>query len=837
MRSPYYFVPQVEPNDPMLKHKLPVVVCPEWGQQVSHDIPFADGISGWIDLTITNKTPLFIRDSVDHETHYKTPKGAFAIPGTSLRGMLRNVFEIASFSRIQFINEHRYSVRDLQNRDLYTGHMTEEVGAKTYQPTAQAGWLTRDSEGNWFIQPCDHWRVECTHQQSREGRADLESTFGCRFAKRVVNVSDRYDELGPAGRDPVWFTGDTSAKPYVHSRRNKLVYKVVHTLTKEQEKGQTKGWVILTGRPMERKHMDFVFAEPSTGRSLRVRKEQMEDFRFIHSDGAEQHSDTPKPNNARHFWERRDQDQNDEIPGIPVFYLLREGSLRSFGLAQMFKLAYDHSPAELNRMYLNTADPTPSKPDFAEVVFGHTRTETDESAVVDGLRGRVTIETAVSDDAEEGKAFPAILGSPKASYYPAYIRQQLSKSGKVNKRYKTYMNSDAQIAGWKRYQQKPFATPPVPTAEQKNVTVTLKPLREGATFTTRMFIHNLRPEELGGLLWCLDFGGDSKCRHQLGMGRPFGMGGVQITMTGRKLKHVVSGVTLDDSEFEQVKQTFVSYMNDWFCGEWESSEQIRDLCALATPGGGREEEFLDYMRIEPENEFTYAKKKENMFALPGPRPFDEVQQAKQERRERMKECVAKKAEEHRAKQKEDARQQAEAKRLAEEQIVAIEREILLGMTPNERIEKKCHGLNEGELWKLVQHVFPDGNALPLLGDLDLPAEPEVKAFHQWLMGHEWFADWSRGHSSEGVAGKKNLKAVYALVTGTKQIDHLSLIRDVGSDTEKLQKLVTQALDENWPKAARAEFIGVINKTLKGGRKWKKNKQAKWKESAKKLKND
>lgn len=834
IRSPYYFVPQVDPKDPMRKGELSVVVCPAWGEQVSHDLPFRKGISGWIDLTITNKTPLFIRDSLNRDSHYKIPgTEQFGIPGTSLRGMLRNVFEIASFSRLQFINSHRYSVRDLNNRHLYTNHMTDTVGAKTYRPTAQTGWLTCDDEGEWSITPCDHWRVEMTKKQTRTGRVSLEEAFTCGFGKRVVNVSDRFEELGPAGREPIWFTGDNSPKEHPHSRGSKLVYKAVHKIARKEQPNHKKGWVILTGRPMDRKHMDFIFTEPSGKSSLSVSKEQMGDFRFIHSDGNEQHSDTPRPNDSLEFWLGRYEDPNDSLPGVPVFYLLEgQTRLRSFGLAQMFKLAYNHSPKELNDAYLKQADTHSEQPDFAELVFGHIRKETEESSTVSGLKGRVTIETAVSEDAKEESSFPAILGSPKASYYPSYVRQHTNKDGRVSGNYKTYMDGDAQIAGWKRYQQKPFAKPKKPTPEQANVTVTLTPLRQGATFRTRMFVHNLLPEELGGLLWCLDFGGRKECRHQMGMGRPFGMGAVQLHIDKCKLKEVVSGTALTPDAIQEARDAFVTYMNDWFCGEWESSEQILDLVALATPGGGREEGYLDYMTIEP-NEFTSAKK--DNLALPGPRAErEDVQEQKRERWERMASCAEKKAAKAKE-QREQAAKDAEEKRQREAAAAAAqERARLVALTPAERIEERYGSLGEAELWQLVQQVFPDGKGEPLVGDLDVSVEAEVGAFQSWLLEQSIFGLWSSGESPEGVAGKKNLKAVYALVTGEEEVDYNALIAEIDTDTQKLERVIEQALQESWPKEAKKALATHIDKTLKSNKRWKKKKQSDWKDLKKAL---
>ena len=51
IRSPYNFVPVSDK-----------VFFPDWADQISHDIPFSDGVSGSLELTITAKTPLFVRN-------------------------------------------------------------------------------------------------------------------------------------------------------------------------------------------------------------------------------------------------------------------------------------------------------------------------------------------------------------------------------------------------------------------------------------------------------------------------------------------------------------------------------------------------------------------------------------------------------------------------------------------------------------------------------------------------------------------------------------------------------------------------------------------------------
>lgn len=95
--APYNFVPLNE-----------FVFVPDWGGEVSQDIPFADGEDGYIEVTWKNVSPLCIRDASGtddkkyYSMHVKMSDGSrlYFIPGSSLRGMLRNTLSVMSFGRL-----------------------------------------------------------------------------------------------------------------------------------------------------------------------------------------------------------------------------------------------------------------------------------------------------------------------------------------------------------------------------------------------------------------------------------------------------------------------------------------------------------------------------------------------------------------------------------------------------------------------------------------------------------------------------------------------------------------------------------------------------------------
>ena len=114
--APYRFVPLSS-----------LIVFPHWADQVSHDRPFSDGISGELNIQIHNTSALCVggkqERSSEHQAgkvhFYRTPDNTLAIPGTSLKGMLRNVVEIASFSRFKQVEDQKLGVRDISEANNF----------------------------------------------------------------------------------------------------------------------------------------------------------------------------------------------------------------------------------------------------------------------------------------------------------------------------------------------------------------------------------------------------------------------------------------------------------------------------------------------------------------------------------------------------------------------------------------------------------------------------------------------------------------------------------------------------------------------------------------------
>lgn len=147
------------------------VYQPEWAKEISHDHPFADGVSGSFAITITAKTPILCaagdemggndikdegkdqsKDKPKDKTFFKTPDGCYAIPGSSLRGMIRNTIEIAAFGRMAFIDkERRFGIREISGTDEINKTAQEIYIDRLDKP--KTGFLII-KDNIWSIIPC-----------------------------------------------------------------------------------------------------------------------------------------------------------------------------------------------------------------------------------------------------------------------------------------------------------------------------------------------------------------------------------------------------------------------------------------------------------------------------------------------------------------------------------------------------------------------------------------------------------------------------------------------------------------------------------------------------------
>ena len=501
VKSTYNFVPAPDEDK---------VYKPDWANKVSHDIPFSDGESGEITIKITAKTPIFIRnghskeDGENKTDRYQSFSKAmiggvekYFIPGTSIKGMIRNMVEIMGKGRLRRVSNDRYAYRDLTKGSEYMrNYKSKDV---------EAGWLY-EKDGNWFIKTCG--------KPGRISHEDIDNILGTNFRTQFLNRNPDPDYKIAKGKyDAV---GNKKLKYNFRYEQgdNKL-------LAIKDDESPEEGTIVFTGQsgkrneqrnPPSGKLYEFVF--PEVNGEIEVPKEDQKDFKFIYLD-----HDRNNISEDWKYWKAKLKNGQD----VPVFYTYKDGKLKHFGLAYMYKLPYKKSIHETAPY----SDYSFEKMDLAETIFGKVEDE--------AYKGRVMFGHAFSENAESShQVVKEILGSPRASYFPFYLDQ---KGGRLT----TYNDSNAKLRGFKRYPvHKSIKTGNYDEKQKDKVFSKFIPLKTGAEFTEKIRFHNLRKIEIGALISALTFHNHSGYSHSLGGAKPFGYGKVKIEIEGNSLKHDIA---------------------------------------------------------------------------------------------------------------------------------------------------------------------------------------------------------------------------------------------------------------------------------------------------------
>lgn len=619
IKAPFNFVP--------LSSK---VYTPEWASAISQDIPFEDQISGILDFTITAKTPVFVRNghtkeeaeearqickeveqsakeqgkpflAVLKQRLEQSPHEYFLfsrigeksfIPGTSIKGAIRNVLEIMSFGKIRVDKNAMFAQRDWDNEDLYT--------LKKQQREIKCGWLRLEKNTQNKYQ---YVLINCG-KPDRIGQKRIDEYIGGNLFRDNFSQIGRRDLSIEVTLNGKKFDPRSAAYKYELVRGHQLENLSFEEdaeysnhygrkAVKVSRNGTIRGTIVLTGQPnlckwSRPKRMDlsagkfyeFVFEEVE-GEKIIISVDEFNHFKFIY---AEQ-------------WERIQPLLHSE-KGVPVFFRLNQNRIQDLGLAYLYKLPYDNSPYGLLKKgpYTQHSD---ASLDLAECIFGYVNEE-------EKLKGRVQFSNAYTEGEEQPLNGGSLvtLSSPKPSYYPIYIKQE-GQNGKVNQ-YKTY--NDGILSGWKRYPVKREVTPG--SLDNLELDTVLFPLPEGTVFKGKIRFHNLKEVEIGALLSALTFHNSNDCYHQLGQGKPYGYGKVSIHCQ-------FSDPALEERKMEFMMK-FEQEISQQLEIDWSSSPEMKELFTMAHHGVLADEVLLEYMHMDTDktkNEFLNAKQQKEFLEL------------------------------------------------------------------------------------------------------------------------------------------------------------------------------------------------------------------------------
>ena len=219
------------------------------------------------------------------------------------------------------------------------------------------------------------------------------------------------------------------------------------------------------------------------------------------------------------------------IPGTSMKGMLRSTlEILSFGKMEQYQreIKVKKKIVSVQSLVGKEQEPVEGK-DLGEIIFGFTGKDM-------SLRGRVQVSHAFCTDAPDGKELLSddvgVLGEPKPSFYPLYLKQ-------TGPKYRTFNDAEG-IAGRKLYRvHAGDSRTSLPQGnDDDNTKSYFRPLRTGLTFVMRINLHNMRPVEIGAILSALTLHDTKGAWHNIGSGKSFGYGKLEcVDVKLERLKH------------------------------------------------------------------------------------------------------------------------------------------------------------------------------------------------------------------------------------------------------------------------------------------------------------
>ncbi len=578
------------------------------------------GITGRIVCSLEAATPLFVSDSenVEPREEHKSfeffkMNGEYALPGSSLRGMVRSVFEAATNSCMSKLSAARLSyhlppVDALQlvpaqvehrngnwNLRLLTGTTSLNVGRRPNGPQ-YAAWVPR--------------YLSAMLQRSRN--IPGSPLYGTR--KDVT--------LGGKGhKTKCW-----ALLKLIKHPRNKFDFWNVEQIADTQpqlrspQSGelQAEGFLCITNQNIENKHDErFFFQGSGLPRAATVSLEErvIDDYCVLIRDYQQRHrehverrrnhgKDPEKPDGKEPGFSRFivHEHETELSDGDLVYVMLKDMNQVEFIVpVSIPRVAYKSRIKDLlpdeNLATCNDQENLCLCP--ACRVFGWVY-QAEDGEVIDSKKrvayaGRVRFSHAtLLQGSGTLPATPlAILSSPKPTTIRFYLK---SKDGNIPEKWtgesvNQGYDGDNFLRGRKFYRHHQKVSEGSyyragGRCDDQNRTVR-DALMPGARFTFTVCFENLASLELGALLWALEM--DNKCFHRLGYAKPLGFGSVKVKIDELAvLSPEIRYSSLDNSGWKPVRNWQTEYVEQFQTmlaryhksSDFESLPNIQDIRAV-----------------------------------------------------------------------------------------------------------------------------------------------------------------------------------------------------------------------------------------------------------------
>ena len=521
--------------------------------QVPHDVFDTERFDGEIRYRITAKTPIFVSDGFkDKDGKVKADfarnqYGEYAIPGNTMRGLVRNNLQILSESSFnEDVDDYRMLFREVAggsdriDRKRYAkilGADRKPLGngkQVSILKWVKAGYIVKEN-GKYYI-----YGTVNDKKGVPDDKLNYYIVSEREIINRYVDNGHEYDDFSFFFDNPEKYLqhkpekkfkkiGEGRRAKYINDENHEYIpymapiaYKVsadgkvlsVKALGDKIEAGYVKGYVLSSG-PMNNKKVIYIIPDIN-------RKDRFIDIEATDSNAIkafridyEKRKNGLKPVRASKDKKSKDAmmqkyyDLPDEGQMKPVFYIEHEGLY--FGYTPRLRLFNDYSikdgMKDCQKRYVF---------DYSKSLFGYSNKK-------ESYKSRVSFSDAVITKEGPGprRRIGVILAEPKPSSFADYLVQK----GETIKY--TYNSEGFELRGVKQYwlHDKPVVPP---ASDKEAVKSSLYPLSDGTEFEGVVRFSNLDKLELGLLLWSIRLEENSYVN--IGQGKAYGYGVSKIDL-------------------------------------------------------------------------------------------------------------------------------------------------------------------------------------------------------------------------------------------------------------------------------------------------------------------
>lgn len=611
---------------------------------IGHNELSKELLSGYIKYNIVNKTPIIIgatekayKDGIKLIKFFKNSKDKYAIPGNSIRGVIRNNASILSLSSLEnFIHNERFYFRSFgkgKNRNEYVKKLDIDEkpisGENIIAPhRIVGGYIYKDSKDKYVLVPAkkvnEHSYFIIREQYLRliNKNVDVKYMYTDEI-KELINNKDKY-------KDKLVKKNFLRSIENKKSKGNKNGYEPYYT--EEQISFEVKGKRTISriGKVGEYTHKGYLMCSEHIGGKLAhyvipepdfqgpdIVELCNDKFKFIDfyiddllRTKKKKEANKLNANDKKYFLLPEKEGKSN---GKPIFYgeyKAYKGNEEQiyFGFTPYLRIPYNYSIKEImpRGYYID------NKFSYVDGIFGFTNRGNKN------YKSKVSFEDVVCIDEKpkEDRDYRLVIGEPHASSYPSYLEQKMTYG---IKEIKNYNDKDSRIRGIKQYWGKDYITEEL--NGKKNVSVYIRPLSVNTTFEGKIRFKNLRREELGLILWALKV--ENNAYETLGYGKAYGFGRVEIENIEIKIEDIFKKYSSMIGDYfynenkekliEDYKRAFKERFNNIDIEEQESVKEFKILKTLVVDRNHKND--ARYMMLEYKIKLPSGKvvKKVNEF--------------------------------------------------------------------------------------------------------------------------------------------------------------------------------------------------------------------------------